>query len=211
MKTEAYVAQTARWPARGRHILAQFDADSVVVYQAYRPSIGTYAAAHNDFLGGGFSLERMSWIKPNFLWMMYRCGWAQKDGQEVVLAITIQRTAFDTILAAAVPSSHDTRRYATPDDWQLAVQRSDVRLQWDPDHGPSGAPLERRAIQLGLRGATLARYAKPWIVRIEDITPFVREQHLAFQRGGNSALVTPYEAVYPCEPSTAQQLGIDSE
>jgi len=211
MKTEAFVAQTARWPAQGRHILAQFDADSVVVYQAYRPSIGNHAAAHHDFLGGGFSLDRMSWIKPNFLWMMYRCGWAQKDGQEVVLAMTIQRTAFDMILAAAVPSSHDPRRYATSEDWQLAVQRSDVRLQWDPDHGPSGEPLARRAIQLGLRGATLAQYAKPWIVNIEDITPFVREQHLAFQRGGTSALVTPREDVYPCEATTAQQLGIDSE
>ncbi len=58
---------------------------------------------------------------------------------------------------------------------------------------------------------TLAQYAKPWIVNIEDITPFVREQHLAFQRGGTSALVTPREDVYPCEATTAQQLGIDSE
>lgn len=211
MKTESFVAQTARWPARGRHILAQFDDASVVVYQAYRPSIGNHAATHGDFLGGGFSLDRMSWIKPNFLWMMYRCGWAQKDGQEVVLAITLQRTAFDTILAAAVPSSHDTRRWATREDWQLAVERSDVRLQWDPDHGPSGEPLERRAIQLGLRGTTLAHYAKPWLLSIEDITPFVREQHLAFQRGGRAALVTPREDVYPCSPTTAAQLGIDSE
>jgi hypothetical protein len=142
---------------------------------------------------------------------MYRCGWAQKDGQEVVLAITLQRAAFDTILAAAVPSSHDSRRYATREDWQLAVQHSDVRLQWDPDHGPGGEPLERRAIQLGLRGATLAQYAKPWIISIEDITPFVREQHLALQRAGRVALLTPREDVYPCLPATAVQLGIDSE
>jgi hypothetical protein len=208
VKTEAHLAQRTRWPARGRHILAQFDADSVVVYQAYRPSIGEYAAAHGDFLGGGFSLDRMSWIKPNFLWMMYRCGWAQKDGQEVVLAVTIQRAAFDAILAAAVPSSHDTRRWATHDEWKLAVAASDVRLQWDPDHGPGGEPLERRAIQLGMRGKVLAQYAKPWILSIEDITPFVREQHVVFQRRGE--LVTPREEVYPCTPATAEQLGLDS-
>jgi hypothetical protein len=35
--TEPYLAQVARWPQTGRHILAQFDNTAVVVYQAYRP------------------------------------------------------------------------------------------------------------------------------------------------------------------------------
>ena len=83
--TEAYLVQTARWPNSGRHILAQFDDESVIVYQAYRPAIGHFAARNGCF-GGEFSLNRMSWIKPNFLWMMYRCGLASKEGQEVVLA-----------------------------------------------------------------------------------------------------------------------------
>jgi hypothetical protein len=60
---ERYCDQQARWPAEGRHILAQYDAESVVVYQAYRPAIGHYAAQHGLF-GGEFSLNRMSWIKP---------------------------------------------------------------------------------------------------------------------------------------------------
>lgn len=197
LATDRYEHQTARWPTRGRHILAQFDETSVVVYQAYRPSIGNFAAANQHFHGGGFSLDRMSWIKPNFLWMMYRCGWAEKDGQEVVLAIRIKRDAFDAILEAAVPSSYHEHRYPTREDWQAAVKRSDVRLQWDPDHGPGGEPLERRAIQLGLRGEYLARYAKEWIVDIEDVTPFVKQQ-----RGrARSELLTPREDVYPCKTS----------
>jgi hypothetical protein len=192
---EPYEQQNTRWPTRGRHILAQFDETSVVVYQAYRPSIGNFAAANQHFRGGGFSLDRMSWIKPNFLWMMYRCGWAQKDGQEVVLAVRIKREGFDAILEAAVPSSYHRHRYEKREDWQKAVQRSDVRLQWDPDHGPGGEPVERRAIQLGLRGAFLASYSKEWIVDIEDVTPFVKEQ-----RGKpRSELVTPREDVYPCK------------
>ena len=52
-----------------------------------------------------FSLNRMSWIKPNFLWMMYRCGWATKADQEVVLAVRMKRSAFDEILRRAVHSS----------------------------------------------------------------------------------------------------------
>ena len=197
--TESYVTQTARWPAEGRHVLAQFDDDAVVVYQAYRPAIGRFAA-DNGFFGGEFSLQRMSWIKPNFLWMMYRCGWATKIDQEVVLAVWLARAGFEQILAAAVPSSFDERRYPDRAAWEDAVKRSDVRLQWDPDHGPRGEGLERRAVQLGLRGDVLVSYARSWIRKIEDITPFVREQHAVLGAGGIAALVTPTEHVYPNTP-----------
>lgn len=205
LRTERHATQTARWPATGRHILAQFDADSIVVYQAYRPAIGNFAATHGHF-GGEWSFERMSWIKPNFLWMMYRCGWAEKEGQEVVLAIWLARSLFDRILATAVPSSFDDRSHADRAAWQTAVKRSDVRLQWDPDHGPQGQPLARRAIQLGLRGDVLAEFAKP--LRIEDITPFVREQRAARDRG---ELVTPEEHVYPVPSEAAARLGVSAE
>src|ERR1044071_4802605 len=100
LRLESFQAQSARWPASGRHVLAQYDDESVVVYQAYRPAIGRFAAEHGYF-GGEFSLGRMSWIKPNFLWMMYRCGWATKQGEEVVLAVWLAREAFDRILALA--------------------------------------------------------------------------------------------------------------
>ena len=101
---ESYLLQAARWPASGRHLLAQFDDESVIVYQAYRPAIGHFEAQHGYF-GGPFSLNRMSWIKPNFLWMMYRSGWGTKVDQEVTLAIRITRAGFDTILSSAVASS----------------------------------------------------------------------------------------------------------
>lgn len=195
---ESFREQSARWPASGRHVLAQFDDESVVVYQAYRESIGRYAAEHGHF-GGDFSLDRMSWIKPNFLWMMYRCGWATKEGQEVVLAIWLARAAFDEILSLAVPSSYWPHRYPDRTEWQREVSQSDVRLQWDPDHGPSGQPVERRAVQLGLRGAVLAKYAREWVLQIEDITPLVRAQHANV---GRDTLATPVEHVYPCQPSS---------
>ena len=196
-----YLERLASWPATGRHVMAQYDDESVVVYQAYRPAIGRFAAEHGYF-GGEFSLGRMSWIKPNFLWMMYRAGWATKEGQEVVLAIWLARAGFDAILAQAVPSSFDDRRYADRAAWQQAVARSEVRLQWDPDHDPHGRPVERRAVQLGLRGSVLASYAREWIRGLEDITPFVREQHAVLTREGTAALVTPLERVYPVALST---------
>ncbi|MCA9709566.1 MAG: DUF4291 domain-containing protein, partial [Myxococcales bacterium] len=164
--------QQATWPSEGRHVLAQYDDRSIVVYQAYRPQIADYVVAHQRF-GGPWSLERMTWIKPNFLWMMYRCGWGQKPGQEVVLAVRLRRAAFDELLAAAVHSSFVPEVYGDASRWRAAVRRSEVRLQWDPDHGPHGNKLERRAIQLGLRGSALARYAGPWILEIRDAGPVV--------------------------------------
>ena len=208
--TEPYSQQTARWPRAGRHILAQFDADTVVVYQAYRPEIGQFAARHGYF-GGPFSLSRMSWVKPNFLWMMYRSGWGTKPNQEVTLAVRLRREAFNHVLAQAVHSSFVPHVYADHAEWQRSVAGSDVRLQWDPDHAPSGEPLERRAIQLGLRGETLARYAREWVVGIEDVSEFVREQREHVLARRRDQLVTPREEVYPVtDPGTATRLGVDT-
>ena len=193
--TQNYLTTINDLPKNGRHIVAQYDDNSVVVYQAYRPAIGHFAASHGYF-GGEFQLDRMSWIKTNFLWMMYRSGWGTKEGQEVVLAVWLKRNAFDEILAAAVHSSYSPEIHPSQSDWEKAVKNSQVRLQWDPDHRPSGAKLEQRAIQLGLRGEFLAAYASDWILAIEDISKFVLEQHQNMQSDCKD-LVVPVEKVYP--------------
>lgn len=150
LATAPYAEQMKSWPQTGRHLLAQFDDDTIVVYQAYGPRIGCFAA-EKGFFGGDFKYSRMSWIKPNFLWMMYRSEWGQAEGQEVVLALRLKRRFFDSLLAQAVPSSFDADVFGSREEWVAAVARSDVRLQWDPDHLPTGDKCERRAIQLGLR------------------------------------------------------------
>lgn len=196
------------WPSEGRHVLATYDDASVVVYQAYRPAIGRFAAEHGWF-GGDFSASRMSWVKPNFLWMMYRSGWGTKVDQEVTLAVRLKREAFDAILAAAVPSSFDERLYDSRGAWERDVKASDVRLQWDPDHDPAGAPLARRAVQLGLRGEVLARYAREWIVEIEDVSPFVARERQRARDLRAGELVVPAERVYPVtDPEAARRLGV---
>lgn len=206
MVTEPYPEQVKVWPREGRHILAQFDAETVVVYQAYCPAIGRFATEHGAF-GGDFSYVRMSWVKPNFLWMMYRSGWGTKENQEVTLALRIRRAFFDSLLAAAVPSSWDREQFATEEEWSRAVGRSSVRLQWDPDHHPSGAKLERRAIQLGLRGEVLEAFGRRELVEVIDLSAFVAEQRSRLSSGGVSAIVTPRERVYrPADPEVASRL-----
>jgi hypothetical protein len=210
LPTESHSSQSARWPHQGRHILAHYDAESIVVYQAYRPEIGEYAIAHGHF-GGAFSFGRMSWIKPNFLWMMYRSGWGTKEGQEVTLGLRLRRAFFDELLAAAVPSSWDRERYSTEKDWSRAVGGSEVRLQWDPDHHPLGNPLERRAIQLGLRGETLRRFAGNELLEVLDMRSFVNEQRHVLQARGANEIETPREDVYrPAQEDTCKQLRLSS-
>ncbi|MBA2395487.1 MAG: DUF4291 domain-containing protein [Ktedonobacteraceae bacterium] len=208
--TQAYLTQSASWPQSGRHILAQYDDTSIIVYQAYRPSIGQFAVRHGYF-GGDFSLTRMSWIKPNFLWMMYRSGWGIKEGQEVTLAIRLKRSGFDTLLAQAVHSSYKIGTYASELAWKQAVEQSEVRLQCDPDHDPSGAKVERRAIQIGMRGSILARYAREWILDIEDISEFVHEQRELVRLQNYAQLATPHEMVYSVDDeSIVTHLGIST-
>ncbi len=206
--TEPYLTQAQRWPPTGRHVLVQFEDSAVVVYQAYRPSIGRFAATHGYF-GGEFSFSRMSWIKPNFLWMMYRSAWGTREGQTITLAIWLRRAAFDAILAQAIPSAFAPHDYASHEEWQAAVARSSVRVQWDPYHDPSGVPLQRRAIQLGLRDDALAHYARDWIVEIEDISSFVSEQREIEESKDYARLNTPREDVYPlADRRVAAALGI---
>jgi hypothetical protein len=205
--TESYNAQRARWPSAGRHILAHYDDKTIVVYQAYQPAIAEFAVTHQRFGGPGFSFARMSWVKPNFLWMMYRSGWGTKAGQEATLAMRVRRDAFDAILADAVHSSFVPEVYGREQDWREAVARSSVRLQWDPDHDPHAVPLERRAIQLGLRGETLRRYATEWLVEIEDISSFVSEQR--GRLADRQPIETPREDVLPVvDARVAARLGL---
>ncbi len=203
---EPYAEQVKVWPKDGRHILAQYDDESIIVYQAYNPTIGRYASARGRF-GDGFSFSRMSWVKPNFLWMMYRCGWGTKENQEVTLALRLRRALFDSLLESAVPSTWDREQFATPEDWSHAVGRSSVLLQWDPDHHPSGAKLDRRAIQLGLRGPVLRAFATTELLEVIDLTEFVAEQRAVLSSRGTFSVLTPRERVYvPENPSVAARL-----
>ncbi len=195
MKTRNYKEQLKEWPKEGHHIMAQYDDEKVIVYQSYRPAIGNFAT-REQYFGGPFKYTRMTWIKPNFLWMMYRNGWGTKEGQEVVLAIHLKREAFERYLSKAVYSNFQEDIYGDRDNWKEQVQNSSIRLQWDPDHDPYGAKIERRAIQLGIRNEEIIKYAKEDIIKIEDISAFVKEQHQHVLNNELEKLIIPDEKPY---------------
>ncbi|MEM1068048.1 MAG: DUF4291 domain-containing protein [Planctomycetota bacterium] len=209
LNTESYSDQIVRWPETGRHILAQYDEETIIVYQAYQPAIGHFAAEHGYF-GGPFKYTRMSWIKPNFLWMMYRSDWGRSQGQEVVLAIRLRRTFFDSLLQQAVFSSFGASGYLNQEEWKAEVGRSDVRLQWDPDHLPTGGKCERRAVQLGLRGGALEAFGKREVVEILDVSQFVAKQRENSGDWKSGTLMTPTERVYyPKDSKAVNNVGLD--
>lgn len=208
--TEFYNERLEHWPKTGQHVLAHQTDEEIVVYQAYKKGIASFAA-ENQFLGGSeYSYNRMSWIKPNFLWMMYRCGWAEKENQESVLALWINKKDFEAILNEAVISSFNPKYHDSHEQWRADLDQKEVRLQWDPDHDPYGRKQERRAIQLGLKGEMLENFGKKQITRIEDITGFVKQQKQLLDTGRLGELEIPLERVYKTtNVALNKRVGID--
>ncbi|MEU8889078.1 DUF4291 domain-containing protein [Streptomyces sp. NPDC048442] len=181
-----------------RQIRALHGAETLTVYQAYPASIGLPAARDGKF-PPAWKRDRMTWIKPSFLWMMYRCGWAAKPDQEVVLAVEIRREGFDWALRHAVLSHYDRDVHPDQAAWKQQLKASPVRTQWDPERDVRLQPLPYRSLQLGLSGEASRRYADEWTVGIRDVTPLARTiSEVAREQGPQSAaLLLPVESPYP--------------
>ncbi len=180
-----------------RQVRARYDDDTITVYQAYGHAIADAALAAGTFTSP-FSRTRMTWIKPSFLWMMYRCGWAEKPGQERVLAIRMTRIGFEEALAMFCLSHFDPTLHRDREAWRAALRASPVRVQWDPERTLSGEALPFRSLQVGLSGIAVDNYVDEWIVGIEDITP-----RLAARRAGVEPM--PSERPYPLTTALAVQ------
>jgi hypothetical protein len=189
-----------------RQVLAAFDEQGVFVYQAFRPTTVEAALAKGTF-GAGFSLDRMTWIKPSFGWMLYRSGYATKHGQERILKIKLLHDGFRAVLGRGVPTTFDPTNYADVHDWRSALDRSEVRFQWDPDRDLKLVRLERRAVQLGIEGATVRQYVNEWIVGLEDATPLAKEVQAAVEQG-RTLPAAPEERPYPLDAELARRLGV---
>lgn len=165
-----------------RQIRAVYDATTIRVYQAYSDSIADSALANGTFVSPPFKMERMTWIKPSFLWMMYRAGWGLKDaGQKRILAIDITREGFEWALAHGCLSHAD--KSMSKEEWEAKKNASPVRIQWDPERDLFLHPLERRAIQIGLSKEAVHLYVNQWIRRITEVTSLAHQIRALVQEG----------------------------
>ncbi|MFG2757565.1 DUF4291 domain-containing protein [Streptomyces wuyuanensis] len=181
-----------------RRIRALHTPATVTVYQAYSPEIGEPAVRRGRF-PAAWKRERMTWIKPSFLWMMYRCGWGTKSGQETVLAVEITREGFEWALRNACLSSYVRGLHPDRSTWQRRLKRAPARVQWDPERDLRLQPLPYRSLQLGLSGEAVRRYADEWTVSINDVTPLAREIHALVSSGDldSATRLLPHERPYP--------------
>ncbi len=179
-------------------IRAAYAESTITVYQAYSPEIGLPTVREGRF-PDGWKRDRMTWIKPSFLWMMYRCGWGAKAGQETVLAVEISRDGFEWALRHACLSSYVRGVHPDRATWQRQLKRSPARVQWDPERDLRLQPLPYRSLQLGLSGEAVRRYADEWTVAVRDVTPLAHEIHALVGAGDvdSAARLLPHERPYP--------------
>jgi len=199
-------------PAQPQHeIRADYDAKTLVVYQAYSSKIALAALAAGRFVPP-FSLGRMTWIKPSFLWLMERSNWGQKAGQEYLLAVRITREGWEEALSQAVLTSPEPGVYRTFDIWKEQFDRALVHVQWDPERSLRGASLPYGSIQVGLSRHIIGRYVNEWTVNISDYTPLVRKIYGLLKAGQieRAKKLLPPERVYPLDSAIGSRILISS-
>jgi hypothetical protein len=195
--------------------------ECIVVYQAFNKQIAEHAVQYQTFENCEYyNMNRMTWIKTNFLWMMYRSNYAQKKNQERILALFVNREFFDqVILGNATLSQYPNDLWSNPItnksqinylqyypsrlQWKKESGKKPVkgyvRMQWDPYHDPQGEIFNKstRAIQLGLKGENILHkmMKENQILKIEDITPFVKDQYATLKQDQENILI-PVERFY---------------
>ena len=185
-------------PKKGKYLFGHERNEFITFYAAFNKRIAEDAVKNQKF-ESGFSFNRMTWVKPSFMWMMHRSGWATKENQENILAITIEKSDVLKILNEAVLSNFSDSEYRNEEEWKLRMAESNVRIQWDSDHDKSGNKLERKAIQIGLKGETLRKFNSEYIQAIEDITEFVEAQRVHKEIYKRKHFLVPKERVIDLE------------
>ena len=175
-----------------KQIRASYDEDNIVVYQAFNEDIANEVITLGKF-GPSFLPNRMTWIKPSFLWMMYRSGWGKKHNQEHILAIYIKREAFDNLIKTAMPN-YESEIYNNECKNQYSAPN--IRIQWDPERFINGNPREIRSIQIGIKGPLSDKYKNEWITKIKDITNDVKELKQKLDNNEDISSLLPKEVEY---------------
>jgi hypothetical protein len=182
-----------------KQIRAFYTESIIRVYQAYSDKIADTALRHGTFVSPPFNMERMTWIKPSFLWMMYRSGWGKKEGgQSRILAIDITREGFEWALEHSL-LSHKAKDYINKEEWQKIKNIIPVRIQWDPERDLHSQPLEYRSIQIGLSKEAVCLYVDKWIQKVTDVTKLAAEIHSLLEKNkvNEASSLLPKETEYP--------------
>ena len=179
-------------------IRANYDNNTIVMYQAYNDAIADAAIKAQCFVSP-FSTRRMTWFKPSFRWLMHRSNWGKKSGQNRILAVHIHREAWEDALSRGVLTHPEPSIHGSREAWREKFEAASVHVQWDPERSLQGGALDHYSIQVGLTRHLIEEFASSWITRIEDLSPLVAKMEQMRQGKGKKHLSRhlPPERVYP--------------
>jgi hypothetical protein len=195
-----------------REIRAQYDEDTITVYQAYSASIAKAAVQEQKLSASpDFSLQRMTWIKPSWAWMMYRSGYATKDSrQSHILALKMTHKNFQELLSLAVVCGGG----ALSDEDRARA----VRVQWDPERDLALGQLPYRSIQIGISKDISKKWSEEWIESIDDVTEMATKLKEVVDGGKDLDLrelvdrgLVPIERPYTIQQELREILRMDCE
>lgn len=188
-------------------IRANYDRDTIVIYQAYSDNIADVALKLQRF-ASPFSFHRMTWIKPSFLWLMHRSNWGQKSNQQRTLAVHISRIGWEKALSLGTLTHPEPAVFPIASAWETEFANSRVHVQWDTERSLRGAGLNHFSIQVGIGRQMIQEYVDQWIVKIEDFTSTVSKVRDLLKSGDekNAKRHLPPERVYPIEPRIGNRI-----
>ncbi|NME72302.1 DUF4291 domain-containing protein [Flammeovirga aprica] len=192
-----------------QEIRAVYDKETITVYQAYNKSIALPAIKNQKF-ESPFSFNRMTWVKPSFLWLMERSNWGTKSNQEYILGIKIKREYWEKVLSLGVLTDPDKDTYKSGYEWEKLFKDAKVHIQWDPERTLKGGKLTERTIQVGISRFLIEEYNQEWIDEIVDMTPLVKKMNLLRKSGKHKELkrFLPIEKLYPLPVTIEKKIGI---
>lgn len=190
-------------------IRALYNDKSIAVYSAFSDSIAD-VAIQNQKLLPPFTYSRMTWIKPSFLWMMYRSDWGNRAAMNRILRIWINRKDWDSALKEAILTTPESHVYKSHKDWRVRLEKARIRVQWDPERDIENKRLEFKSVQVGVTEKLSEVYAKKWISKIEDVTSLTHEIHnLVIRKNISEAKkLLPPEIKYPVNKEIMESLGM---
>lgn len=190
-------------------IRANYDRDTIVMYQAYSDAIADPAIKEQRF-HSPFSLTRMTWIKPSFFWLMHRSNWAQKANQTRILAVHIKRASWEKALSLGVLTSPERHIHGSGENWEQLFNKAIVHVQWDTERSQKGAALNYFSIQVGLSRHIIQEFVDEWVVKIDDFTPLVHKLNKLRRTGDkNFSKYLPTEKLYPVPEGIGEHLMIN--
>jgi hypothetical protein len=192
-----------------RQVRAVYTPETITVYQGCPVPVALAAAKAGRFVPP-FLRDRMTWLKPSFLWMMYRSQWAAPDTQERVLAVEMTREGFEWALAHSGLAQYDHAFFPDRERWAATLNDSPVRVQWEQERSLQLKPLPHRTLRVGLGVEVIDRYVQDWTVDITDVTHQARRIGDLVRRGDESRAdqMLPQERPYPLPAPIAAALHI---